>query len=128
MSILKLYKASDDSLIPASPSESNTIEFTLDPSIEESGEIRVYAKTDLGYKTTTTAVVLSGTNVARWQRAPDSSGSAGVYDAGDVSMSLGTVTNAVPVYFWVKATSLNTEGFQKDTTVTLTLTGTGEVD
>ncbi len=128
MSILKLYKASDDSLIPAAPNESNAIEFSLNPSLEESGEIRVYAKTDFGYKSTGSAVVGAGDNVARWEVAADSAGSPGTYQAATTSLSLGEVTNSVPVYFWIKAGSLNTEGFQKDTTVTFTLSGTGEVD
>lgn len=125
MSQLKIYFASNDVQVSEAPTETNAVEVTLRADLEESDSVRLYAKCDAGYKATGTTVVLTGASVARWEVAPDSTGSAGTYVAGSTGISLGEVTTAA-TYFWVKASSLNTESIQKDVTVRVRAEGIGE--
>lgn len=125
MSQLKLYFASNDTQISESPSEVNAVEVTLRADLEESDSVRLYAKCDAGYKATGTTIIITGTNAAQWEIAPDNAGSAGTYVAGSTGISVGEVT-ASATYFWVRASALNTEAIQKDVTVKVRAEGVGE--
>lgn len=125
MSQLKLYKASDNSLISEAPSESNAVEVVLRGDLTQSASRRLYARLDPGFKTTATNAIILGVNAGKWDIAPDVSGSAGTFVPGGDGLSLGEVTDS-PKYFWVRAWAFPDEELHRDVTVTLRVEGIGE--
>lgn len=122
---LKMYFASNDTLVSEAPTETNAVAFTLRADLEQSDNVRLYLKNDSGYKTTGTKVVGSGTSVARWELAPDNAGAAGTYQAANMNLDLGEVTTA-PKYFWARASALSSETVEKDVSVVLEADGVAE--
>ena len=123
MAYIKLYLASDDSIITTD--QTNPVEFTLRADLNANDEVRLYAEADTGYSVATTEVIPTGTSAARWKLAPDAAGPAsGVYGAAGAKIELGTVgAGAGKVYFWAEASAVDTEDPINDTTVTLEVTG-----
>jgi hypothetical protein len=123
---LKVYFASNDVLVSEAPTQTNAVSFTLRADLEQTASVRLYAKNDSGYKTTSTTVVGAGTGIARWETASDNAGSPGTYQAANVSLSLGEVTTS-PTYFWVRASAVIGEAVAKDVSVTFDAEGIAEV-
>jgi hypothetical protein len=127
MSVLKMYKASDNSLVSEAGQFGNAINFTLRADLEQQESVRLYAMCDTGYEATEVEVEGEGTSIARWEIAPDNDGSEGAYQAASTPLELGTVGAGVGgrVYFWVRASALDTEPIGIDNTVTFKLEGIG---
>lgn len=124
--MIKLYRASDDSLI--SEDGSNPISFTLRADLNESDSIRVYAEAEAGYIVTSTTAQPTGTTNLKWALAPDDNGSEGTYAPNGDQITLGTVENGESgrVHFWVQAEASDDEEVQVDETVTIDLEGIAE--
>ena len=122
-----MYFADNDQQVSEQGTFTHAIEFTLRADLEESDEVRLYAETDDGYEATEVTVVGEGTGVARWELAPDAAGSAGTYQAASSPLSLGTVEHGAGgrVFFWARASAVDTEEIGTDDTVTLKLEGVG---
>jgi len=126
MSYIKLYRASDDSVV--SEDSSNPVAFELRADLNEEDEIRLYAQADSGYQVTDTEVDPTGTTSDKWNLAPDDNGSTGTYGADGAKIELGTVGDAegTRVHFWAKAKATDDEDPVNDATVTLEVTGIAE--
>ena len=127
MAYIKIFKASDDSVVSEEGVFTNSIDFTLRADLEESDSIRLYAMADQGYSVGTTVVSFTGTSASKWALAPDSAGSEGTYeDAGD-PLTLGTVGyDTGKVYFWAKASAADDEEPINDTSVLINVEGIAE--
>lgn len=124
MAYIKLYKASDDSVVSEQGTFTNAIEFTLRADLNQEDSIRLYAMADAGYEVTTTTVTPTGTSAAKWALAPDNAGSAGTYETYGNPLTLGTVGNGDgKVYFWAKAKATSDETPVNDVSVTLDVEG-----
>ena len=128
MSVLKMYFAEDDVQVSEQGTFTNAVAFTLRADLNEQDSVRLYAMCDAGYQATTTTVEGEGTSVARWELAPDDAGSEGTYAAAGTPLSLGTVGagEGGRVYFWARASAIDTEDIGVDNSVTLKLEGIGE--
>ncbi len=127
MSVLKLYKAEDNSLITEAPGTGNTVTFTLRADESEEGTKRLYAKCNVGYQATEVTVTPTGTNNTMWQLNTDAGEeepTEGWEDWGE-SISLGVVTTS-ETYFWVRAKSAPGDSVGADTSVTLVASGIAE--
>ena len=121
---IKMYFADDDTVVSEEGTFVNSIDFTLRADLEESDEVRLYVKCEDDYESTSTEVIPVGTSAARWALAPDVTGPAsGTYGDGGAKIELGTVDDTTKVYFWAKASALNTETPINDVSVTLKLEG-----
>ena len=124
MAYIKLFFASNDVQVSESPTMTNAVEFTLRADQDEVGSyIKLYALADDGYVCTTVVVTPTGTSAAKWQLAPDNSGSPGTPEAYGDPIALGTVGDTTKVNFHVRAKATSDESPANDTTVTLVVSG-----
>lgn len=125
MAYIKIYKASDDSVVTAAPGTANAVTFTLRSDQNEVGSFqRLYALADDGYVVSTVVITPTGDNAAKWQLDSDDEGSpsGSPEDYGD-PLSLGTVGDTTKVYFHVRAKATEDEVPANDVTVTLVASG-----
>lgn len=124
---IKVYKASDDSVVSEAPTLTNAVVINLhvDDATDED-EIRLYVLAEDGYQITSCVITPTGANAAKWALAPDSGGSPGVYEAYGDPLSLGTIGDTTKVYFWAKAKATVDEDPQNDTSVTHVVLGKAE--
>ena len=125
MAYIKLFFAVGDSQVSESPSQVNPVAFTLRADQNEEGApIRLYAMADVGYSVANTTVTPTGSSAAKWQFAPDVTGTPGTWEAYGNPLSLGTVGNgAGKVYFHARAKATSDETPVNDTNVTINLAG-----
>lgn len=118
---LSLYFAETD--IEVSPPNvfTNAIEFTLRADLSEADEVKLYAKTDDGYRVLDAQVTAEGETADRWAFAPDDNGAPGEYQAWGAPFNIGTLTNKF--YFWLKARAIPGEPVRQDATVPIHLDG-----
>lgn len=122
---IKMYFAEDDTLVSPEGVFANSVDLTLRADLEETDEVRLYAKAEAGYSVADVEVIPVGTTASKWALAPDVAGSpatSGTYEADGEKIELGTVTTT-PVYFWARAKATQDEDPVNDVTVTLKLEG-----
>ena len=125
---LEIRFADTDELVSEEPTLANAVRFTLRADLDAVGEwIRVYAIPEDGYEVTECIVTPTGDNLLMWQLAPDDGGEVGTPVAYGAPLSLGTVDDGVPTYFWIRAKAVNTETPVNDATVTLPVSGVAAV-
>lgn len=122
-----MYFADDNSQVSEQGTFANPVAFTLRADLEESDEVRLYAECDTDFEATGVTVEGEGASVARWELAPDVGGSPGAYQAAATPLSLGTVGAGAEnrVFFWARASAVDTEEIGVDNSVTLKLEGVG---
>lgn len=122
---LSLYFAETD--IEVSPPNvfTNAIEFTLRADLSEADEVKLYAKTDDGYRVLDAQVTAEGETADRWAFAPDDNGAPGEYQAWGAPFNIGTLTTN-KFYFWLKARAIPGEPVRQDATVLIHLDGIAE--
>ena len=124
MAYIKLFYASDDVQVSESPTLTNAVTFSLRADNNEEGSyVRLYALADDGYVVSTTVVTPTGTTAAKWQLAPDDSGSPDTPEAYGDPLALGEVGDTTKVYFHVRAKATDDEAPVNDTSVTLVVSG-----
>ena len=126
MAYIQLFFAADDQAV--SEDQTNPVEFTLRADLNENNSVRLYAQADAGVQVTGTQVQPVGATSARWELAPDNAGSEGTYGAAGAALALGTVgpDAGSSVYFWARASAVDTEDPVNDQTVTLNVDGVAE--
>jgi len=127
-SVLKLYRASDNSLLSPQGEFANAVTFTLRADLEETDSVRLYAECDAGYQATDVVVEPEGATNDKWSLAPDVAESPGTYENWGVALSLGTVGAGAGgrVYFWARARATDDEEIGVDNSVLLSVEGIGE--
>lgn len=130
MAYIKLFKASDDSQVSASPTTTNAVSFTLRADQNEVGSFqRLYALADNGYVCTTVEITPTGDTATKWQLDSDVTGSpSGSPEAYGDPLSLGTVDDTTKVYFHVRAKATSDETPVNDVTVTLVAGGVASAE
>jgi hypothetical protein len=127
---LSLYFAETD--IEVSPPNvfTNAIEFTLRADLSEADEVKLYAKTDDGYRVLDAQVTAEGETADRWAFAPDDNGAPGEYQAWGAPFNIGTLggsstgtSTTNKFYFWLKARAIPGEPVRQDATVLIHLDG-----
>ncbi|MDV2988577.1 MAG: hypothetical protein P3T54_00225 [Dehalogenimonas sp.] len=125
MGYIKIFKASDDSQVSASPVLTNAVTATLRADQNEIGAFeKLYALADDGYVVSTVVITPTGDNATKVQLDSDNAGSpSGSPEAYGDPLSLGTVGDTTKVYFHVRMKAVDTEDPENDDSVTLEATG-----
>jgi len=121
-----MFFGDDDVQVSEAPTTTNAVEFTLRADLDEVGSwVELYLKADDGYVLTDGATITpTGDTAAKWQLAPDDSGSQGTpEDYGDPLVLTDPVADDAESTFWIRAKATNDEVPVNDVTVTLVVTG-----
>jgi hypothetical protein len=126
---IKIYKYIDNSLVSTQGIMDNPIQFSLDINKNEVKEQRLYINCKDGYTLSDVIISFVGDSSNRWQLALDVNGNPNTYLDPLTSLDIGTVGGVAGqnVYFWVKASVVDTEELGNDNSVILNVTGKASI-